>query len=167
MAQPGYAVIDLETTGFGNTDRILEVGVVLLRPDLTEEDAWETLIQPGRDIPNSRIHQITATDVVDAPAFAAIARYLGHLLNGRVVVAHNADFERRFLDNEFARASVRNGLAPRWLDTMVLAREQLGVAKLADALAITRIRNERAHSLITTSPAPSSASSNRPRWPRG
>ena len=44
MENTGYAVIDLETTGFSTTHRILEVGVVLLRPDLTVERTWETLI---------------------------------------------------------------------------------------------------------------------------
>ena len=97
MENTGYAVIDLETTGFGTTHRILEVGVVLLRPDLTVERTWDTLIQPGRDIPNSHIHHITATDVVDAPSFADVAAYLGHLLNGRILVAHNAPFERCLL----------------------------------------------------------------------
>ena len=51
--QHGFAVVDLETTGLSNLDRIVEIGVVLLRPDLTVEDTWETLIQPERDIPNS------------------------------------------------------------------------------------------------------------------
>lgn len=148
MENTGYAVIDLETTGFSNAHRILEVGVVLLRPDLTVEGTWDTLIQPGRDIPNSHIHHITATDVVDAPSFADVAAYLGHLLNGRILVAHNAPFERGFLENEFARGGVSNGLPSRWVDTMVLGRENLGVAKLSDAVAIAGIRNELAHSAL-------------------
>lgn len=148
MENTGYAVIDLETTGFGTTHRILEVGVVLLRPDLTVERTWETLVQPGRDIPNSHIHHITATDVVDAPSFADVAAYLGHLLNGRILVAHNAPFERGFLENEFVRAGIANGLPSRWVDTMVLGRENLGVAKLSDALAIAGLRNELAHSAL-------------------
>ncbi len=121
MENTGYAVIDLETTGFSTTHRILEVGVVLLRPDLTVERTWETLIQPGRDIPNSHIHHITATDVVDAPSFADIAACLGHLLNGRILVAHNASFERGFLkspssicyDSAGAGASTRRADKPR------------------------------------------------------
>ena len=52
----GYAVIDLETTGFGKYDRIVEIGVVLLDPNLNEEDRWRTLVQPMRDIPNGEVH---------------------------------------------------------------------------------------------------------------
>ena len=150
--QPGFAVVDLETTGFSNTDRIVEIGVVLLRPDLTVERTWETLIQPERDIPNSYIHKITATDVVDAPTFRDVAAYLGSLLNDRILVAHNAAFERRFLANEFARAGAEDGMR-EWLDTMRLTAQHLGVKKLSEALAIAQIHNRLAHSALADAQA--------------
>ena len=151
--QPGFAVVDLETTGFSNADRIVEIGVVLLRPDLTVERTWETLIQPERDIPNSYIHKITASDVVDAPAFRDVAAYLGSLLNGRTLVAHNASFEHRFLTNEFNHAHAHNGLCQPWLDTMKLAKQHLGCAKLSDALTATNINNPLAHSALADAQA--------------
>ncbi|MBC3179656.1 exonuclease domain-containing protein [Corynebacterium lujinxingii] len=150
--QPGFAVVDLETTGFSNTDRIVEIGVVLLRPDLTVERTWETLIQPGCDIPNSYIHKITATDVVDAPAFREVAAYLGSLLNDRILVAHNAAFERRFLTNEFARAGAEDGMR-EWLDTMRLTKQHLGVGRLSEALTIAGIHNRLAHSALADAQA--------------
>lgn len=149
----GFAVVDLETTGVSNACRIVEIGVVLLRPDLTVERTWETLIQPSRDIPNSHIHKITATDVVDAPTFRDVAAYLGSLLDGRVLVAHNAPFEHRFLTNEFNRAHAHNGLCQPWLDTMALAKQHLGCAKLSDALTATRIHNPQAHSALADAQA--------------
>lgn len=129
-------------------DRIVEIGVVLLRPDLTVERTWETLIQPERDIPNSYIHKITATDVVDAPAFRDVAAYLGSLLHGRALVAHNAPFERRFLTHEFERAKAENGLTQLWVDTMTLSNQHLGVKKLEQALAVAQIHNPLAHSAL-------------------
>lgn len=149
----GYAVLDLETTGLSNADRIVEIGVVLLRPDLTVERTWETLIQPERDIPNSYIHKITATDVVDAPTFAEVAAYFGSLMHGRILVAHNASFEHRFLTNEFNRARAHNGLCQPWLDTMKLAKQHLGCAKLSDALTATNINNSLAHSALADAQA--------------
>lgn len=149
----GFAVVDLETTGVSNACRIVEIGVVLLRPDLTVERTWETLIQPGHDIPNSQIHKITATDVVDAPTFRDVAAYLGSLLDGRVLVAHNAPFEHRFLTNEFNRAHAHNGLCQPWLDTMALAKQHLGCAKLSDALTATHIHNPQAHSALADAQA--------------
>lgn len=152
MGRNGFAVIDLETTGLSNQDRIVEIGVVLLRPDFSVERTWETLIQPERDIPNSYIHKITATDVVDAPLFRDVAPYLGSLLNGRTLVAHNASFEHRFLTNEFARAGAEDGLC-EWLDTMRLTKQYMGVGKLSEALGIAKIRNRFAHSALADAEA--------------
>lgn len=149
----GFAVVDLETTGVMPHDRIVEIGVVLLRPDLTVERTWETLIQPERDIPNSYIHKITATDVVDAPAFRDVAAYLGSLLHGRALVAHNAPFERRFLTHEFERAKAENGLTQLWVDTMTLSNQHLGVKKLEQALAVAQIHNPLAHSALADAQA--------------
>ncbi|MCB2411537.1 hypothetical protein LGT39_01575, partial [Demequina sp. TTPB684] len=44
----GFAVIDLETTGFAynGADRICEVGVVLLDREGHREHSWTTLINP-------------------------------------------------------------------------------------------------------------------------
>ena len=150
--QHGFAVVDLETTGLSNQDRIVKIGVVLLRPDFSVERTWETLIQTERDIPNSYIHKITATDVVDAPLFCDVARHLGSLLNGRTLVAHNASFEHRFLTNEFARAGAEDGLC-EWLDTMRLTKQYLGVAKLSEALDIAKIRNRSVHSALADAEA--------------
>ena len=152
MGRNGFAVVDLETTGLSNQDRIVEIGVVLLCPDFSVERTWETLIQPERDIPNSYIHKITATDVVDAPLFCDVAPYLGSLLNGRTLVAHNASFEHRFLTNEFARAGAEDGLC-EWLDTMRLTKQYMGVSKLSEALDIARIRNRFAHSALADAEA--------------
>lgn len=47
----GFAVIDLETTGFAynGADRVCEVGVVLLDRKGNREHSWTTLINPQRD----------------------------------------------------------------------------------------------------------------------
>lgn len=84
------AVVDLETTGFRGSDRIIEIGVVLLDPDLRPEGTWQTLLQPDRDIANSHVHGITATELVRAPRFTGVSGELAELLDGRVIVAHNA-----------------------------------------------------------------------------
>ena len=115
------AVIDVETTGLSpRTDRIVEVGVVLLDDRGEVEAEFETLINPGRDVGPTQLHGIRAADVVDAPTFADVAPYLASLLAGRVVVAHNALFDLRFLAREFARAGVPVDLGPT-LCTMRLA----------------------------------------------
>lgn len=115
------AVLDLETTGLHpNGDRVIEVGVVLLDERGEVEDEFCTLVNPGRDVGPTSLHGISARDVADAPAFADIAGYLNHLLAGRLVVAHNALFDLRFLGREFGRAGLPVRLPPS-LCTMRLA----------------------------------------------
>lgn len=123
-----YAVVDVETTGFGyrGADRIVEVAVVRLDPDGRPQDAWCTLLNPGRDVGPSRIHGIQNADVVGAPTFADVAGRLVELLRGRIVVAHNLRFDLAFLQAEYARTgtSVPLDHTPG-LCTMELARAYL------------------------------------------
>ncbi|WP_341952671.1 exonuclease domain-containing protein [Salinibacterium sp. TMP30] len=88
MAGPGFAVIDFETTGLfaGGHDRVIEIAVVHVDAEGTVEGRWETLVNPQRDLGPQRIHQIRASDVVDAPTFTQIAAHLIELLAGRVLV---------------------------------------------------------------------------------
>lgn len=155
MAQGrGFAVIDLETTGFSGKDRIIEVGVVLLDTTLAVEGMWDTLVQPNRDIPNTFVHGISATDVVGAPTFADVAPKLAHLMNRRTPVAHNASFERRFLAQEFRRAGVATTIdSVEWVDTMVLSKRAFGCAKLEDALVAAGITNDRPHAALADAEA--------------
>lgn len=150
------AVLDLETTGLGPADRILEIGVVLLDRELREEGTWQTLVQPGRDIDNSHIHGITATDLVHAPTFAGVAAELAELLDGRVIVAHNAPFDTRFLAAEYARLGVDLPAGTGWAQcTRVLSRRLLPGApqRLADCLDTAGIGNDRPHAALADAAA--------------
>lgn len=146
----GYAVIDLETTGFGGADRIIEVGIALLNPSLELEDTWETLVQPNRDVSNSFVHKLTPTDLRDAPTWEDVAPEVARLLQGRIGVAHNASFEQRFLTKEFRRVGIGNNVADvPWVDTRMLASHHLGRGKLSEALAVAGIANDMPHAALS------------------
>lgn len=100
-----YAVIDTETTGLlpSHRHRVIEIAVVLLDAQGQVEDEWVTLLNPQRDLGPQHIHGILTADVLDAPEFVAVARRLGELLAGRMVVGHNVEFDLGFLRAEFAR----------------------------------------------------------------
>ncbi|MFE2755978.1 exonuclease domain-containing protein [Actinosynnema sp. NPDC059335] len=104
----GYAVVDVETTGFAarGSDRIVEVAVVGLDAAGRVTDEWCTLLNPNRDLGPQHVHRIRAADVWHAPTFARAAGAVAARLAGRVVVAHNLAFDARFLTAEFARAGV-------------------------------------------------------------
>lgn len=105
---PSYLVLDLETTG-GNpvSDRITEVAAV--RVDEGREVArWSTLVDPGTRIPPfiASLTGISDAMVAGAPSFAQIAPRLLELLEGAVLVAHNARFDHGFLKNAFERLQI-------------------------------------------------------------
>ncbi|WP_125778446.1 exonuclease domain-containing protein [Antribacter gilvus] len=100
----GYAVVDVETTGLfpGGQDRIAEIAVVQVSADGEVEASWSTLVNPGRDLGPQGIHGISAADVRHAPAFGEVAGQVAELVAGRAFVAHNAQFDRRFVWHAFA-----------------------------------------------------------------
>jgi DNA polymerase-3 subunit epsilon len=101
----GYAVVDVETTGFAASgrDRLVEVAVVAVDRSGVITDEWCTLVNPGRDLGPQHIHRISAGDARRAPSFAQVAGALAAKLAGRVLVAHNLAFDARFLAAEFDR----------------------------------------------------------------
>ena len=107
-APHGYTVIDVETTGLSpkTGDRVVEIAVVYVSDTGAIQDRWSTLVNPQRDVGPTHIHGITATDILDAPTFAEIAPYVLRAINGRVVAAHNASFDLRFLAHELVRSGV-------------------------------------------------------------
>lgn len=149
MPGPGFAVVDLETTGLspGAHERVVEIAIVHADKYGSVTGQWETLVNPQRHVGAEHIHGIRAGDLIDAPAFADIADDVMDLLSGRVMVAHNARFDRGFLTAEFGRASrVLPDDAPT-LCTMQLARELIPGAgrSLADCCAAFDIALEDAH----------------------
>ncbi|MYW92369.1 3'-5' exonuclease [Amycolatopsis rubida] len=110
MPRVGYAVVDVETTGFRpGDDRIVEIAVITA--DLYREPirAWHSLINPQRPIPAeaTAVHGIADHDVRDAPTIQQVESTLLHLLAGRAPVAHKAEFDTQFLDAELPHPDPR------------------------------------------------------------
>ena len=138
MPEVGFAVIDLETTGFSPfRERVVEVAVVLLDADGVETGAYCTLVDPERDPGPTHIHGITSAMLQGAPTFAQVHPYLAGLLSGRVVVGHNVDrFDLAFLQAECERLGEdRAPVSVVSLDTLLVAQTYLdlpGKARLID-----------------------------------
>ena len=102
-----FAVVDLETTGFSHrSDRIVEIAIVRTNERGEIIGKYETLVNPQRDVGASAIHKITATDVINAPAFADIKDSVIEMLNNSVIISHNKSFDLGFLKREFNRAGI-------------------------------------------------------------
>ncbi len=144
----GYAVLDVETTGLSlTTDRVVEMGLVLL--DLAGKPSGEfvTLIDPGRDIGPTGVHGIRAADVVGAPRFGDIAEHLFAALDGRVLVSHNAWFDLRFLAEEFRRCGLSLGSRP-YVCTMQRCAQLYGARSLSSCCDALGVTNWQPHSAL-------------------
>ena len=126
LAKISWAVVDVETTGGGlYSDRITEVAAVIVENgEITE--VYETLVNPLRSISPmvARITGITHDMVRNAPTFSMIANEVVEKIAGRVFVAHNANFDWRFISNEVSR-TVGTQLTGQRLCTVRLAKRLL------------------------------------------
>ncbi|MYS72983.1 DNA polymerase III, partial [Streptomyces sp. SID5926] len=117
-----WALVDVETSGLvPRRDRVLSVAVVTLGADGEQTGEFSTLLNPGCDPGPVHVHGLTAERLRGAPAFEQVAGRIGTLLEGRVLVAHNAQFDYDFLAHEFTRARLRLPVARR-LCTLALNR---------------------------------------------
>lgn len=127
LAELRYAVVDVEATGGGahRGDRVTEVAVVEVHNGVATT-VFDTLVNPERSIPPwvSRLTNISWDMVKNAPTFREICDQLLGVLDGRVFVAHNANFDWRFLGVEIERVTGRR-LEGRKLCTVKLARKLL------------------------------------------
>jgi DNA polymerase-3 subunit epsilon len=143
MAPGGFATIDFETSGLAPSRgaRALEIAVVHSDADGVITGRWDTLINAHGPVGPTFVHRITRAALTNAPDFGAIAPELLELLRGRVVVAHNAGFDLRFLVAELELIGYRFAAAPVALCTQRLARQYLpdsrrSLARLCEVFGI-------------------------------
>jgi DNA polymerase-3 subunit epsilon len=141
--------LDFETTGLDPSrgDRVIEIGLLRSRGDTIEVE-YDRLVNPGRPVGYGayRVNHISDDMLAGAPLFAEVADELLGLLNGTVVVAHNARFDLGFLKAELTLTQ-RPFPSVVVLDTVQLARSNVTSAgySLATLCAMYGIFQEDAH----------------------
>ncbi|HWC27036.1 MAG TPA: exonuclease domain-containing protein [Solirubrobacteraceae bacterium] len=146
LATTEFLVVDTETNGrAGEACELTEIGAVLVGGGELH-DRWETLVAGVAPLSRSiqRFTQITQGMVDEASPADAVLPDLVDLIGAppaRVLVAHNAAFDRRVLRQAFRRAGLE-WPDPPVLCTVALARRfaplvrQRRLAALADALGV-------------------------------
>jgi DNA polymerase-3 subunit epsilon len=132
-------VLDTETTGFDprTGDRLIEVGCIEIMDLLPTGRTFHRFVNPERLIPPdaTRVHGITDDKVKDAPKFAEIVIDLMDFIGDAPVIAHNAQFDRNFIDHECGRCGQALLHETRWIDTLQLAQKRWpGMPNSLDAL---------------------------------
>jgi DNA polymerase-3 subunit epsilon len=134
-------VLDTETTGLDprTGHRVIEIACVELRDYLPTGNHFHRYINPERDIdPDAeRVHGLSRAFLSDKPVFAdgAVALALLEFLGDAQLIAHNAAFDRDFLNHELGRAGLPTLGEARWIDSLVLAQSRYpGMYNSLDAL---------------------------------
>ena len=125
-----FTAIDFESTGFreDGTDEPIQIGMASMRGmEIQKESFFRSFISPKKERPiensTQHIHRITNLDLENAPKLNELWPIINSSLSGKVVVAHGAGTEKRFL-----RAFPMHGFKP-WIDTLQLARKIMPKAK--------------------------------------
>lgn len=132
-------VLDTETTGFDpkTGDRLIEVGCIEIDDLLPTGRTFHRFVNPERTIPLDaiRVHGITDDKVKDAPKFHEVVGDLMAFIGDAPIIAHNANFDRNFIDHECGRCGHPFPEQERWIDTLQLAQKKFpGMANSLDAL---------------------------------
>ncbi|MFV0279663.1 MAG: DNA polymerase III subunit epsilon [Rhodoblastus sp.] len=132
-------VLDTETTGLdpATGDRIVEIGAVEMLNGVPSGAHYHVYINPERDVPDGafRVHGLSTEFLRDHPVFASIVEDFRAFIGEDRLVIHNAEFDVKFINAEFARLGVAALAGARVLDTLALARRKHpGAANSLDAL---------------------------------
>jgi DNA polymerase III subunit epsilon len=143
VAEAEFLAVDTETNGLASDlCELTEVGAVLVGGGELH-DTFDSLVRTERPLSRGiqRFTGITQAMVDAAPAPREVLEELAELLEGRVLIAHSASFDRRVLRQAFERCGLD------WPSPPVLCTVQLGrrfaplarkraLAALADSLGI-------------------------------
>lgn len=149
-------VLDTETTGrsVAQGHRIVSCGVVeILHGRITGREC-EWFVNPGRESEEEarRVHGISDAWLAKQPDFESIRHEVEDFIGDDKIIAHNAPFDRGFLNNEFGlalhMASLTESEANRfprwqWIDSLTLARKRFpqqrnDLDSLADRFGVER-----------------------------
>lgn len=123
------AFIDIETTGLSvDTDRIIELCLLIYRPDTPTPACIKHRIQPLIPIPTDAmlVHGITDSMVADCPTFGMLAPSIWQALEGCDLAGFNSNrYDIPLLAREFSRAGLEFTTIGRcMIDASVIFRNQ-------------------------------------------
>ena len=121
-------VLDTETTGLDclTGDRLIEVGGVELLNHISTGRTFHRYINPRRPVSfgAGEVHGITDEFLRGQPCFEEVVDDFAEFIGDSVLVAHNAGFDRGFIDFELGLCGRSSIAEHRFVDTLLLARRR-------------------------------------------
>jgi DNA polymerase-3 subunit epsilon len=154
-------VLDTETTGFEPKQghRMVEIACVELQDFLPTGRHFHVYIDPERDMPPEaeKVHGLSAAFLKGKPKFAhaEVAEAFLEFIGDASLIAHNAGFDRNFVNFELEKCGRPIIPEARWIDTLALAQKRFpGMYNSLDALCkrfnISLAEREKHGALIDT-----------------
>jgi DNA polymerase III subunit epsilon len=119
-------IIDTETLGAGPSVEVIELAL----GDTSGRIVFQTLVRPAfnRLPPRSKHRRFESEDFTTAPYWPDVWPEVAALVEGRLLVAYNAAFDRRALAAECARRRLTSG-ERGWRCVMPLVKRALGAKR--------------------------------------
>ncbi len=121
-------VFDTETTGLdpATGHRVVEIGCVELLNGIPTGNTFHHYLDPQRDMPDEAfsVHGLSSAFLAGKPLFADIAAAFVQFIEGAKLVAHNAEFDFRFISAELVALGQPALDTERMVDTVALARRR-------------------------------------------
>ncbi|WBF65406.1 MAG: DNA polymerase III subunit epsilon [Candidatus Kinetoplastibacterium crithidii] len=122
-------VFDIETTGLDVSDghRVIEIGCVEINNRIITNNYLHLYINPHREIDAGAlsVHGLTKDFLSDKPDFADVVLQFLDFINDAEIIAHNAQFDVKFLNSELDKLNLGDlsNYCRRITDSLSLARK--------------------------------------------
>jgi DNA polymerase III subunit epsilon len=134
-------VLDTETTGFDpwTGDRLVELACLEIESFVPTGRSFHVYIDPCRNMPAEaeRVHGLSSAFLRGQPRFEhpEVVEAFLEFVGDAPLIAHNASFDRSFINWELSRCSRAEIAEHRWIDTLELAKRRFpGMHNSLDAL---------------------------------
>ncbi len=149
-------ILDIETSGLDYKEghRIIEIGCVELKRKEVGS-YFHQYINPLKTLTeeNIKIHGITNEFLEDKPLFEDVADKFLNFIEDSLIIAHNANFDVGFLNQELERISKPQIAKERVVDTVVIARnrfpgQQVNLDALVKKLKVNSLVDREFHGAL-------------------
>ncbi|HVN02541.1 MAG TPA: DNA polymerase III subunit epsilon [Caulobacteraceae bacterium] len=152
-------VLDTETTGLDpyGGHRLIELACVELEDHIPTGRSFHRYIHPEReiDVEAERVHGLSLAFLADKPKFGEthVVEAFLEFVGEAALIAHNAAFDRSFINAELERLGRAGFSEGRWIDTLSLAQQRFpGMYNSLDALCkrfkISLVEREKHGALV-------------------
>ena len=143
LLEEDLVVLDTETTGLSfKTSELIEIAAARIS-GREIVDRYQTFVRPHHAIPKeiTDLTGISNEDVAEAPRARQAVTELSRFVGGMPVLAHNATFDRHFVESTAGAPEV----SETWIDTLALSRMALprlsshSLAQMAEAFGCNSV----------------------------